>query len=63
MLNFCDKDDENPVSMKHNEYYKQKAEGILIPEEDYVVEVFNYNVISDGLVLQQNKFMVFFRMR
>jgi hypothetical protein len=60
---FCEKDDETPVSMKHNEYYNQKAERILIPEEIYSVDVFYFNVISDGLVLQQNIFMLFFSMR
>jgi hypothetical protein len=62
VLCFCEKDDETPVSMKHNECYNQKAGRILIPEEIYAVEVFNYNVISDCLVLQQNIFMVFFNM-
>jgi len=38
--------------MKHNEYYNQKAGRILIPEEFYAVEVFNYDVISDVLALQ-----------
>jgi hypothetical protein len=36
--------DETPVSMKHNEYYSQKAERIVIPDEDYAVELLNYKV-------------------
>ena len=54
MLCFCEKVDEIPVSMKHNEYYNQKPGRILIPKEVCVVEAFNYNVISDVPFLPQN---------
>lgn len=54
MLGFCENVNETPVCIKYKEYHNQLPGRILISEEIYTIETFNYNVriLADSLVRQ-----------